>query len=966
MISVPTGVGKTAIALAAPYLAAARRTLVIVPSQELRRQTAERFEDQGVLRAIGAIDGEDTANPKVAEVQGRERKWEELERADVVIGLPASLSPHPDHEDLPPDFFDLVIVDEAHHAPATTWQALLDHFEGRQLLLTATPNRRDGKRLPGQLVYYYPLRQALDEGLYQPVQPVLLSVPPGQSAAGTDVMVATTTLRELARDEHQSSQLLIRANSKKRARQLADIYAELGAEFPVLHSGLTATQQAKVIADLRLGRVRGLVMVGMLVEGFDLPSLRVAAYHDKHKSLGPTAQLLGRLARVSAAFPQQSVLVAAKDVDTYPELKGSLRRLYEEDRDWAKVLPGIIDDVVEEDLSNLNYARSFGASEGIVDPAQLHPLRRFVAYEVLENDWKPTFAAATVPAGIAAGESLAGQTVVYAGVDPSGRDLVVVTVSAVRPRWSAGEALDATTYDLHVLSHRRTSRTDKADLFFVNTASTLAARQLVDLAGAKDVLRPADAGRLETAFDSVQRLSVSSVGVRNTYGPARGTPSYRMFAGSSIETGLRDSDTAQASLGHAMAQVASDGGTFTAGLSTGKSKYWETRYTPLRLYGAFIDDFTDRYHFPVTSPSGPLLPHINRGVALTEWPASEVLAVAPDHALLGSQWAIDGRGSIDLVDLLAGQEAVALGAPAATSHTLPLAAQLLDGQTPAVIWVGHVALTGEAVAVEPDVIVRRGHGNPTTLAALLTRRPPTIFFVDGTTTRGRESFPAAASRVAVPEDLVTTHDWSGVDLRSETPSSAAKRGVGISVHEWLERYLTGRVRRGTHRWICNNDGSGELADYVVIERLSNGQMSVELWHAKFAGGEKSSVRSGDFEVVTSQAVKSRRWPTDLELWERLARRLDGRESPALKIIEGRRLPLEILLGLHPRWVALSAKRRKPSVVGTIGIVQPGLSLGQLQSDLDSDSRSAMQVAQLLTVFRDAVLGVAQPVVLAAE
>ena len=44
-----------------------------------------------------------------------------------------------------PDHFDVVIVDEFHHAAAPSYRALLDHVEPRELLgLTATPERSDG------------------------------------------------------------------------------------------------------------------------------------------------------------------------------------------------------------------------------------------------------------------------------------------------------------------------------------------------------------------------------------------------------------------------------------------------------------------------------------------------------------------------------------------------------------------------------------------------------------------------------------------------------------------------------------------------------------------------------------------------------------------------------------------------------------------------------------------------------
>jgi hypothetical protein len=82
-------------------------------------------------------------------------------------------------------------------------------------------------------------------------------------------------------------------------------------------------------------------------------------------------------------------------------------------------------------------------------------------------------------------------------------------------------------------------------------------------------------------------------------------------------------------------------------------------------------------------------------------------------------------------------------------------------------------------------------------------------------------------------------------------------------------------------------------------------------------------------------------------------------------VEGRLTQLEVFLGLRPRWARLSAARRKPSIVGRIGIIQPGLSASQLDVDLAARTTSAVQIIQLLTVFRDAVLSVAEPVVLTA-
>ena len=204
-----------------------------------------------------------------------------------------------------------------------------------------------------------------------------------------------------------------------------------------------------------------------------------------------------------------------------------------------------------------------------------------------------------------------------------------------------------------------------------------------------------------------------------------------------------------------------------------------------------------------------------------------------------------------------------------------------------------------------------------------------------------------------------------MNITCETRATAALAATGISVHEWVEDHLRARPRRGRHRWILRNDGSGEIADHIVIEALPNGQVAVDLWHSKFAGGTSPGVRVTDFEVVSAQAIKSRRWPTDRELWRHLGARLLGTEAPTAHLVEGRRTQLEVFLGLRPTWARVSAPRRKPSIVGTISIVQPGLSASRLDADLAAGTNSAVQIAQLLTVFRDAVLAIAEPVVVAA-
>ena len=78
-------------------------------------------------------------------------------------------------ENIAPDHFDMVIVDEFHHAAAATYRALLDHLQPRVLLgLTATPERTDGEditaRFDGRYASELRLWEALEEDLLVPFQ----------------------------------------------------------------------------------------------------------------------------------------------------------------------------------------------------------------------------------------------------------------------------------------------------------------------------------------------------------------------------------------------------------------------------------------------------------------------------------------------------------------------------------------------------------------------------------------------------------------------------------------------------------------------------------------------------------------------------------------------------------------------------------------------------------------------------
>ncbi len=81
------------------------------------------------------------------------------------------------YQEYPPDFFDLVIVDECHRGSArdeSNWREILEYFEPAfQLGMTATPLREDNRNTYayfGSPIYQYSLRQGIDDGFLAPYQ----------------------------------------------------------------------------------------------------------------------------------------------------------------------------------------------------------------------------------------------------------------------------------------------------------------------------------------------------------------------------------------------------------------------------------------------------------------------------------------------------------------------------------------------------------------------------------------------------------------------------------------------------------------------------------------------------------------------------------------------------------------------------------------------------------------------------
>ncbi|MGN6330723.1 MAG: DUF3427 domain-containing protein [Motilibacteraceae bacterium] len=220
-------------------------------------------------------------------------------------------------DQLPADHFDIVVVDEFHHAEASTYRKLLEHLAPRELLgLTATPERSDGVDVrsffEGRTAYELRLWDALDADLLVPfhyfgvADDVDLSGVEWKrgayDVAGLDRLYtgndarAAKVIRELRDKVTDVSQMraLGFCVSVAHAGYMARVFRDAG--IPALAvSGATAPQdRAEALAALRRRDVNALFAADLFNEGLDLPDVDTILLLRPTQSATVFLQQLGR------------------------------------------------------------------------------------------------------------------------------------------------------------------------------------------------------------------------------------------------------------------------------------------------------------------------------------------------------------------------------------------------------------------------------------------------------------------------------------------------------------------------------------------------------------------------------------------------------------------------------------------------------------------------------------------------
>ena len=351
IIVMPTGSGKTAVLMMAPYVLVKHKVLIVTPSVMVRGQIFDDYKNLQTLKQIGVFD-EEAQLPTVYELKCMysEDQREFVITADVVVGTPQvslSLSESSDS-----NLFDYIVVDEAHHVPAETWQKILNNMQhAGVLLVTATPFRLDKKEIKGEQIYSYPLSMAYKDGIFGGITYI-----PIEEAPEKDTLIAVEAERVLLNDRAQGLDhyLMVRTNTKEKAKILESIYQEnTKLKLKRIDSSTTYNTVKRTIEQLKAKEIDGIICVDMLGEGFDFPNLKIAAVHEAHKSLASTLQFIGRFARTNAPNIGSAKFIAMNDENLVIENY----RLFSSDAVWQEIIIDISERKIYKDETTVGCRR---------------------------------------------------------------------------------------------------------------------------------------------------------------------------------------------------------------------------------------------------------------------------------------------------------------------------------------------------------------------------------------------------------------------------------------------------------------------------------------------------------------------------------------------------------------------------------------------------------------------------------
>lgn len=292
-----TGTGKTVTFAELVRQAKMRgeRCLVLAHRDELIQQAVRKLEALGM-------------HPEVERA-----KWRASAHADCVVASVQTLR-GPRLTKYAPDHFGLIVVDEAHHATAPGYRAILDHFDSAKVLgVTATPLRADGQALGDvfeSVAYRYEIRQAIREGYLVPITARHVVVD------GVDLSAVKTRAGDLAQDQlakvleteqaiagvvvplldlaHDRPTVVFGVDVAHAEALAAELNARRDGCARAVSGNTSDSDRMRLLWEFEDGQFQFLCNCALLTEGWDSPRTACVAIARPTKSWALYVQMVGR------------------------------------------------------------------------------------------------------------------------------------------------------------------------------------------------------------------------------------------------------------------------------------------------------------------------------------------------------------------------------------------------------------------------------------------------------------------------------------------------------------------------------------------------------------------------------------------------------------------------------------------------------------------------------------------------
>ena len=376
LIVLPTGTGKSGLISIVPFGLAKGRVLIITPNlvtKQSIRKTQELLEDNFWIN-FDVIFGADDL-PVICEY-GSKTLSSSLEQSHFVYSNIQQV--HSERtgcltKRVPSDFFDLIIIDEGHHAPAETWQQTLSHFaKAKKIFITGTPFRGDKQEVPGKLIHETPLSEVMRDRYVKWLRKetvnahelyFTLADQPDVRLSKDEVLAlkdkewlersvalspecsmdvierSIANLNELRKiSPNVPHKILAVGCSIAHAQDLQTWYQSKNLTAAIVHSYMDQADIDTAFRTVENHECDVVISVNMLMEGYDHRYLTVLALFRPYRSINAFAQIVGRVLRAIPAEEITAFEVDNNAVVIYHEETGldSMWSAFQKEVDRAK------------------------------------------------------------------------------------------------------------------------------------------------------------------------------------------------------------------------------------------------------------------------------------------------------------------------------------------------------------------------------------------------------------------------------------------------------------------------------------------------------------------------------------------------------------------------------------------------------------------------------------------------------